>query len=90
MLAVLVVCEWSYLSWAEEVQKTDVVKSTNEIHTEWIDLHCGEYFTSVVEYLRNLLDKEGKLSGDTEKETYKKTFLETVALEEEFFDNAYK
>ena len=79
------VCEWSYLSWAE----AKIVKSKDELHTEWIDLHRGEYFASVVEYLRGLLDTEGELGTDADREAFQKTFLEAVALEEDFFDNAY-
>lgn len=84
-LAVLCVCEWSYLSWAE----VKVVKAKDELHTEWIDLHRGEYFESVVSYLRSLLDKEGLHISEAEREACKKRFLDTVQLEEEFFDNAY-
>ena len=84
-LAVLCVCEWSYLSWAE----VKVVNTNNELHTEWIDLHRGEYFESVVSYLRGLLDKEGLHFSNAEREACKERFLETVQLEEEFFDNAY-
>jgi len=85
MLAVLCVCEWSYLSWAE----VKTVTATDELHTEWIDLHLGEYFAGVVEYLRNLLDKEGTLVSDSDREKCKEKFLATVQLEEDFFDNAY-
>ena len=73
-LAVLCVCEWSYLSWAEVKD----VKAQDELHTEWIDLHRGEYFSSVVNYLRGLLDKEGLQISEAEKEACKKRFLQTV------------
>ena len=63
--------------------------ATDELHTEWIDLHRGEYFAGVVEYLRGLLDVEATLCSETEKEAFKTRFLQAVALEEEFFDNAY-
>ena len=85
MLAVLCTCEWTYLSWAS----ARIVTAVEELHTEWIYLHLGEYFTSVVEYLRGLLDKEGPLMTEAEKEKCKARFLQTVQLEEEFFDNAY-
>lgn len=85
MLAVLCVCEWSYLSWAD----VKTVTATDDIHTEWIDLHRGEYFTSVVNYLRGLLDKEGRLISESEREACKQRFLQAVQLEEDFFDNAY-
>ncbi len=56
---------------------------------EWVDLHSGEYFRSVIAYLRGLLDKEGELLDDEEKEACKKRFLEAVQCEENFFDFAY-
>lgn len=84
-LAVLCVCEWSYLSWAEVKD----VKSKDELHTEWIDLHRGDYFAGVVDYMRGLLDKEGLRGSDAERAACKKRFLETVQLEEEFFDDVY-
>ena len=60
------------------------------LHTEWIDLHKGPYFSGVVEYMRCLLDKEGRLISEAQREMCKKRFIETVQLEEDFFDNAYK
>lgn len=84
-LAVLCVCEWSYLSWAE----VKTVRATDALHTEWIDLHRGDYFAGVVEYLRSLLDVEATLCSEADKKACTKRFLEAVALEEAFFDNAY-
>lgn len=84
-LAVLCVCEWSYLSWAE----VKTVTAQDEMHTEWIDLHRGEYFAGVVEYLRGLLDAEGTLILESEREACKRRFLEACQLEVQFFDNAY-
>lgn len=88
MLAVLCVCEWSYLSWAE----ARTVETQNPLYLEWIDLHRGEYFSSVVSYLRGLLDQEGTLlkENQNERDRCKQRFLEAVQLEEDFFDNAYK
>jgi thiaminase/transcriptional activator TenA len=86
MLAVLVVCEWSYLDWA-----TIVEKETNRddfVTFEWVDLHSGEYFSNVVSYLRALLDKEGELIGDKARNTCKNRFLQAVQLEEDFFEYA--
>ena len=87
MLAVIVVCEWSYLCWGERV-----LPNTNRddfVTFEWVDLHSGEYFRSVIAYLRGLLDKEGELLDDEEKEACKTRFLEAVQCEEDFFDFAY-
>ena len=106
MLSVLVVCEWSYFSWAQRVLSSDDFdaikrKSSGEeedadsfMYYEWIELHSGEGFESVVEHFRSLLDKEGRLmaeDGDEEgKERCEKRFLEAIALEEAFFEDAYK
>lgn len=87
MLAVIVVCEWSYLCWGERV----LCKTNRDdfVTYEWVDLHSGEYFTSVVEYLRNLLDKEGEILDEQGREACKKRFLEAMQCEEDFFDYAY-
>jgi thiaminase/transcriptional activator TenA len=87
MLSVLVVCEWSYLSWGQMVEK-DTVRD-DFITYEWVDLHTGESFEAVVEYIRGLLDKEGTLIDTNEREKCKQRFLEAVQLEEDFFEYAY-
>ena len=56
---------------------------------EWVDLHSGKYFASVIEYLRGLLDKEGTLIDEDEKIKVKNRFLQAVQCEEDFFDYAY-
>mmetsp|Transcript_36212 Transcript_36212/g.87397 ORF Transcript_36212/g.87397 Transcript_36212/m.87397 type:complete len:100 (+) Transcript_36212:650-949(+) len=88
MLSVLVVAEWSYLSWGEKVlsfTNRDVDFTT----WEWVDLHSGEYFSQVVSYLRSLLDKEGTLIDEDGRTKCKNAFCYAVQLEEEFFDMAY-
>ena len=69
MLAVIVVCEWSYLSWgqavlaaAEDENSTTGVKVCREdfVTYEWVDLHSGPAFEGVIQYLRELLDREGE------------------------------
>ena len=87
ILSVLVVCEWTYLCWGEKVAST--TNRDEFITYEWVDLHSGPVFRSVVDYLRELLDKEGSLIEKDEREKCKKRFLAAVQLEEEFFDNAY-
>ena len=89
MLSVLVVAEWSYLSWGEKVLDITNRESANFTTWEWVDLHSGEYFSGVVSYLRGLLDKEGTIIERDEREKCKKAFLRAVQLEEEFFDMAY-
>lgn len=86
-LAVLLVCEWTYLSWGQLVQ--DETKRDNFVCYEWVDLHCGDYFESVVAYLRRLLDEESARLDEAQREACRQRFLETVQLEEEFFDFAY-
>jgi len=87
MLSVLVVCEWSYLSWAELVEK-DTVRE-DFVTYEWVDLHRGAGFAAVVAYLRELLDREGETMNEAEKKLCKDTFLHAVQLEEDFFEFAY-
>ena len=87
MLAVIVVCEWSYLSWGQLVEKTTV--RDDFVTYEWVDLHTGKDFESVVEYLRGLLDQEGEIISCEEKSRCRERFLQAVQLEEEFFDFAY-
>jgi len=87
-LCVLVVAEWSYLTWGEKVlsfTNRDVSFTT----WEWVDLHSGEYFSGVVAYLRGLLDEEGTLIDEEGRKKCKDAFLRTVQLEEEFFEMAY-
>jgi thiaminase/transcriptional activator TenA len=88
MLAVVVVCEWSYLSWGELVLDSTVREDF--FCYEWVDLHSGDYFTSVINYLRGLLDKELEYLNESEKAACKNRFLQTVQLEEDFFDLAMK
>ena len=111
MLAVIVVCEWSYLLWAnillkEEKQNenSNKINRNDFITYEWIQLHSGTEFENVVNYLRNLLDREGiKLKAadnpcniNTATESKKrldaceKRFLQTIQLEEDFFDHLYQ
>ena len=86
-LTVLVVCEWSYLSWGQAVLETTVREDF--VTYEWVDLHSGEYFEGVVEYLRGLLDKEGGLVNEEEQQKISEIFAKAVDLEEKFFDAAY-
>ena len=74
------------------IMGTQVEKETARddfVTYEWVDLHSGEFFEGVVNYLRDLLDKEGKLLSDEEREVCKNRFLQAVQLEEDFFEYAY-
>lgn len=81
MLAVLVVAEWSYLEWAERVTPVD---GLHWLFQEWIDLHTGDYFNSVVDYLKGLLDSLSLDEGQ-KKET-KDAFLAAVRCEQAFWN----
>ena len=96
MLAVLVVAEWSYQDWGERVlpsldeDKDDVPFWCRE----WVELHSGPYFGSVVTYLRGLLDDEAtRLSatsdGDAALERAATAFAKALQLELDFFEQAY-
>ena len=87
MLAVIVVCEWSYLSWGQAVQEQ--ANRENFVCYEWVDLHSGPAFEGVVEYFRSNLDREGAKLDVAARASCEKRFLEAVQLEEEFFDYAY-
>ena len=88
MLAVIVVCEWSYLSWGTRVLPE--VNRDDFVTYEWCDLHSGEFFERVVEYLRGLLDREGAFLDEQGREACQQRFLEAVQCEEDFFDFAYE
>lgn len=87
-LAVLVVCEWSYFSWGKRVENKTV--RVDFVCYEWVDLHSGPDFERVVDYLRRLLDQEGdrmKREGSAlDMEACQQRFLQTVGLEEDFFE----
>ncbi|CAK9065736.1 unnamed protein product [Durusdinium trenchii] len=85
MLAVLLVCEWTYLSWAQAVEEEALRE--NFVLYEWIDLHTC--LVDVVAYLQRLLDKEGELLTAAERQRCHDRFLQAVQLEEDFFENAY-
>mmetsp|Transcript_17738 Transcript_17738/g.38400 ORF Transcript_17738/g.38400 Transcript_17738/m.38400 type:complete len:240 (+) Transcript_17738:39-758(+) len=101
MLAVIVVCEWSYLSWGQAVLEDGVICRKDFVTCEWVDLHSGPGFEGVIEYLRSLLDREGdrlksllddpetKGSATQKLKACEQRFLEAVQLEEDFFENAY-
>ena len=91
MLAVIVVCEWSYLEWGERVlSKTKRDDDGAKFYTyEWVDLHSGAYFQSVINYLKRLLNKEGTLIDEKGRQACQKRFLQAVQCEEDFFDYAY-
>ena len=88
MLAVLVAAEWSYQSWGERVLPAAVQEPFTS--REWVDLHSGEYFGSVVEYLRGLLDEAAATMTPAERAAVEVRFLAAVDIELAFFDAAYE
>jgi thiaminase/transcriptional activator TenA len=88
MIAVLCVAEWVYLSWADPVAE---YSSTLPFYfSEWIDLHTGAYFSSVVEHLRTQLDSNYPLLSKEQQLTTNRYFQDAVLLEKQFFDACYQ
>ena len=87
MLAVLVVAEWSYLTWADRYVGYD--KTLPFWFTEWIDLHTGDGFEAVVAYLRDQLDTVWETLSDTQKDAARDLFQQAVRCERAFFDAAF-
>ena len=56
---------------------------------EWIDLHSGEYFGTVVEYLRRMLDQQAASLSATDRDAVTTTFVRAIELELAFFDHVY-
>lgn len=89
MLAVIIVCEWSYLSWGQIVTQSNLVERKDFVTYEWVDLHSGDAFEKVVEYFRSNLDHLELTLDDAGRETCEKRFLQAVDLEERFFEYSY-
>ena len=87
MVAVLCVAEWSYLEWATPFAKYD--KELPFYFSEWIDLHVGDYFESVVEYLRGQVDATYDEANEEGRAIISEYFAEAVRLERAFFDMSY-
>lgn len=87
MLAVLVVAEWTYLSWAERYEDYD--PDLPFWFAEWIDLHCGAGFEAVVAYLRGQLDAAWVGLDAEQKEQTTRMFQLAVRCERDFFDASW-
>ena len=84
-LAALVPAEWVYLEWAGAAEG-----SPDRFYlAEWIDLHTGPGFESVVDFLRRELDREGADASPRRRRRIDRLFRRTVDLEAAFFDAAY-
>mmetsp|Transcript_8321 Transcript_8321/g.10912 ORF Transcript_8321/g.10912 Transcript_8321/m.10912 type:complete len:229 (+) Transcript_8321:77-763(+) len=87
MLSVIVVCEWTYLTWADKVK--DKTKRDDFCTYEWVDLHSGPEFEGIVSHFRSLLDKEGEIISVDERKRCQERFLHAMQLEVDFFDMPY-
>lgn len=87
ILAVLVVAEWLYFSWADRVKDKSPAKF---YHAEWISLHVGDEFHAFVEWLRDQLDQHGPHLSEARRSTVVRLFRRAVRLEKEFFDAAHE
>ncbi len=87
MIAVLIVAEWIYLSWATPFNppKPDLPF----YFSEWITLHAGPDFEEVVAYLRGQLDALWPDLSSERREEVRTLFRDVVQLEKRFFDASY-
>lgn len=82
-LAVLVVAEWLYLSWAT---RRSGPLPPDFVHAEWITLHDNDFFRDFVGWLRAELDRV----GPAEETVCAALFRRAVQLERRFFDDLYE
>lgn len=87
MVAVLCVAEWTYLEWAMSFSPPQ--DELPFYFSEWIDLHTGNYFESVVEHLRTQVDGSFEAADDDGQKVITGFFSEAVRLERAFFDMSY-
>ena len=85
-LSVLLPVEWVYLEWASV--RTDAAPDRFYL-AEWIDLHTGPAFASLVGWLREELDRYGPELPARRQHRVARHFRRAVALEVAFFDAAY-
>jgi len=91
MVAVLCVAEWVYLSWAKPFSESvESVDALPFYFGEWITLHSGEYFESVIEHLRTQLDTVFNNAQPAKKQVMQDYFKQAVLLEKQFFDACYQ
>ena len=89
MLAVLAVAEGTYLGWADRVSTAIAKRPDDFWYSEWLDLHIGAYFESVIAYLNDQLDQCGPgLSADDRAQCLDH-FRRATSLEVAFFDTAW-
>lgn len=86
MIAVLVVAEWVYLEWATPY--SGITHNLPFWFAEWITLHSGPDFESVVNHLRGQLDQIWPTLTNDSRRAVETTFCQAVTLERRFFDAA--
>lgn len=89
MLAVLAVAEGTYLGWADRVNNAIPNRPDDFWYAEWLDLHIGDYFESVVGYLNTQLDQTGPELSKDERAECLSYFKRATTLERQFFDTAW-
>ena len=89
MLAVLAVAEGTYLGWADRVNKAIAERPADFWYYEWLDLHVGTYFESVIAYLNGQLDQYGPDLNADERAQCLDHFRKATSLEVAFFDTAW-
>lgn len=89
MLAVLAVAEGTYLGWADRVHRGLAKRPEDFWYYEWLDLHIGDYFESVVAYLNDQLDQVGPTLSEGERQSCLSFFRRATELEIQFFDAAW-
>lgn len=87
MLAVLVVAEWVYLSWA--TPHNPPKRELPFYFAEWVTLHAGVGFEGVVEYLRDQLDRQWAGLPIDQQANVEQVFCKAVKLERDFFDASW-
>lgn len=89
MLAVLAVAEGTYLGWADRVNRSLTERPEDFWYAEWLDLHVGAYFESVVGYLNDQLDQVGPTLSASDRNGCLSFFARATELEVRFFDTAW-
>lgn len=87
LLVMLVIAEWLYLDWGER----DAPLPERYVHSEWIELHRGEAFSSWCQFLVDELNRvwpAAEAAGRAAELTAR--WERTVALELDFFDVTYE
>lgn len=87
LLVMLVIAEWLYLDWGER----EAPMPERYVHSEWIELHRGEAFSSWCQFLVDELNRVWPAAeADGRAAELTARWERTVALELDFFDVTYE